>query len=71
MRVNEMGVDEVGEGEMGSLSQRKNGMTLSMLSIQLLDIWTIYSISIVFTHRIYPAELQFNKVNASETEGAF
>ena len=47
-----------------------------MLSIQLLDTWTIYSIQIIFTfehmvHRIYPAELQLNKVNASDTAAAF
>ena len=28
---------------------KKNGMTLLMLSIQLLDTWTIHSIQIVFT----------------------
>ena len=44
--------------------------------VQLLDTWTIYSISIIFTlkddsQNIYPAELQLNKANASDTEAAF
>ena len=43
--------------------------------IQLLDTWTIYSKSIIFTLNIwfteYPDELQLYKANASDTEAAF
>ena len=51
-----------------------------MLSIQLLDTLTTYSIYTVYidnihfehmVHRIYPAELQLHKANASDTEAAF
>ena len=54
-----------------SLSQRKNGMTLLMLSIQLLDTWTIYSISIIFTLNRWFTEYIPLNANVSDTEAAF
>ena len=48
-----------------------------MLSIQLLEFWTIYSFNIdnfrpeQIVHRMYPTELQLNKANASDTEAVF
>ena len=46
-----------------------------MLSIQLLDTWTIYSIHNIhfdqMVHRIYPAVFQLYKAIASDTEATF
>ena len=60
-----------------SLSHGKIRLTLLRLSIPLLDIF-IYGLlnidNIYFDHmvdRIFPAELQLNKANSSDTEAPF
>ena len=61
-------------GTSGSLSQRKNGMidACNITSRYLDDLLNIDNIHFEqMVQRIYPAELQLNKANASDTEAVF
>ena len=59
------------KGFMKSLTKEKRHDMIGAFNIQLLDTWTIYSVSIIFTLNIWFAELQLSKANASDTEAAF